>query len=220
MFGAYNAKTGAKLWSIDLTTGILAPPMSYAVDGEQYIAVLAGWGGAGGLAALKDPTTAVVRHGTNQGRLFVFRLGGRQTVSALEPEGNPLTEPPPQTADAATIAKGFDAFHRNCTVCHGFFAESDGVLPDLRTVPADIWSEYDNIVLGGALADGGMASFKDLLSHADVVAIRAYVLVAGACAVGGEKGEGEIGRFTVIPAFLAGRDPKPLLRPQFQQAAR
>jgi PQQ-dependent dehydrogenase (methanol/ethanol family) len=191
LFGAYDAKTGAKLWSIDLTTGILAPPVSYAVDGEQYIAVLAGWGGAGGLAALKDPTTAVVRHGTNQGRLFVFRLGGRQTVSALEPEGNPLTEPPPQTADAATIAKGFDAFHRNCTVCHGFFAESDGVLPDLRTVPADIWNQYDNIVLKGALADGGMASFRDLLSPADVVAIRAYVLSRAHALWDAKQGKGK-----------------------------
>ena len=49
-FSAYDARSGAKLWSIDLTTGILAPPMSYAIDGEQYIAVLAGWGGAAGLA--------------------------------------------------------------------------------------------------------------------------------------------------------------------------
>jgi len=176
IFAAYNAKTGEKLWSIDLKTGILAPPVSYAVDGQQYIALLAGWGGAGGLASLKDPTTAVVRTGTNQGRLFVFKLGGKQQVAALQPEGNPNVEPPPQTADAATIAKGFDAFHRNCTVCHGFFAESDGVLPDLRTVPPEIWSQYDNIVLGGALADGGMASFKDLLKKDDVTAIRAYVL--------------------------------------------
>lgn len=176
IFAAYDAKTGAKLWSIDLTTGILAPPISYSVDGEQYVALLAGWGGAGGLASLKDSNVAVIKHGTNQGRLFVFKLGGRQTVAALEPEGNPLIEPPPQMADAATIAKGFDIFHRNCTVCHGFFAESDGVLPDLRTVPPEIWDQYDQIVLGGALADGGMASFKDLLTKDDVTAIRAYVL--------------------------------------------
>jgi quinohemoprotein ethanol dehydrogenase len=176
IFAAYDAKTGTKLWSIDLKTGILAPPVSYSVDGEQYVAVLAGWGGAGGLAAFKDPNTAVLKYGTNQGRLFVFKLGGRQTVAALQPEGNPTTEPPAQTADAATVAKGFDLFHRNCTVCHGFFAESDGVLPDLRTVPPEIWSQYDAIVLDGALADGGMASFKDLLKKDDVTAIRAYVL--------------------------------------------
>ena len=176
IFAAYDAKTGAKLWSIDLKTGILAPPVSYAIDGQQYIALLAGWGGAGGLSALKDPTTAVIKYGTNQGRLFVFKLGGTQTVAALQPEGNPVTEPPPQTDSPATVEKGFTTFHRNCAVCHGYFAESDGVLPDLRTVPNEIWAQYDDIVLGGALADGGMASFKDLLTKDDVHAIRAYVL--------------------------------------------
>jgi len=176
IFGAYDAKTGEKLWSIDLKTGILAPPMSFAVGGQQYVAVLAGWGGAGGLAAFKDPTTAISKYKTNQGRLFVFALGGRKDVAPLSPEGAPPSEPPPQTADAATIAKGFDAYHRNCVVCHGFFAQSEGVIPDLREAPIEIWSQYDDIVLGGALADGGMASFKDVLSKDDVTAIRAYVL--------------------------------------------
>jgi len=175
--GAYDAKTGAQLWKLNLTTGILAPPMSYAVDGQQYVAVLAGWGGAGGLTDFKDPRSALSKYGTNQGRLFVFKLGGRQQVAALpSDEGVPTAEPPPQTANAATVQKGFDLYHRNCVVCHGFFAESDGVVPDLRTVSPEIWGQYDAIVLGGALADGGMASFKDALSKDDVAAIRAYVL--------------------------------------------
>jgi PQQ-dependent dehydrogenase (methanol/ethanol family) len=176
-FSAYDARSGGKLWSIDLTTGILAPPMSYAIDGEQYIAVLAGWGGAGGLSAFKDPHAALSKYGTNEGRLFAFRLGGRQGVAALPAEeGNIAVEPPPETADAATVQRGFDVFHRNCSVCHGFFAQSEGVVPDLRTVRSAIWDSYDAIVLGGALVDGGMASFKDALSKNDVAAIRAYVL--------------------------------------------
>jgi hypothetical protein len=61
-------------------------------------------------------------------------------------------------------------------VCHGFFAESEGVVPDLRASQPEIWAQFDDIVLGGALADGGMASFKDILSKDDVEAIKAYVL--------------------------------------------
>lgn len=176
IFAGYDAKSGAKLWSIDLKTGILAPPVSYTVDGTQYIALLAGWGGAGGLTDFKNPSSALSKYGTNQGRLFVFKLGGYKTVAPLASEGAPAAEPPKETADAATVAKGFDLYSRNCLVCHGFFAESEGVVPDLRLVPPEIWGEYDDIVLGGALADGGMASFKDLLSKNDVAAIRAYVL--------------------------------------------
>ena len=176
LFSAYDAKTGAILWSIDLKTGILAPPVSYAVDGVQYIALLAGWGGAGGLADPRDPNSAVSKYQTNQGRLFVFKLGGAQQVAALAPEGVPPAEPPPLSADAATLEKGFVKYSQTCAVCHGFYAQSDEVIPDLRLAPAPIWDQYDDIVLKGAMADGGMASFKDVLSKADVAAIRAYVL--------------------------------------------
>ncbi len=150
--------------------------MSYEIDGVQYIALLAGWGGAGGLAGFVDPNTALSKYKTNQGRLFVFKLGGSQQVAALEPEGVPPSEPPAQTADAATVAKGFTLYHRNCMVCHGFFAQSEGEVPDLRLIDAPVWNQFDDIVLGGILADSGMASFKDILNKDDVVAIRAYVL--------------------------------------------
>ncbi len=176
MFSAYNATNGKQLWSIDLKTGILAPAMTYEIDGEQYIALLAGWGGAGGLSAFKDPNTALSKYQTDQGRLFVFKLGGKQEVAALEPEGTPPAEPPPQTADAATIAKGFTLYHRTCLVCHGFYAQSEGEVPDLRLVDKAVWDQFDDIVRGGILADNGMASFKDVLSKDDAAAIKAYIL--------------------------------------------
>jgi alcohol dehydrogenase (cytochrome c) len=41
-FSAYDAKTLNELWSFDVGTGINAPPISYSVNGKQYIAVLVG----------------------------------------------------------------------------------------------------------------------------------------------------------------------------------
>lgn len=47
-FSAFDAKTGAKLWSFNCGAGVNAPPVSYEIDGEQYVAVAAGgsqiWG--------------------------------------------------------------------------------------------------------------------------------------------------------------------------------
>lgn len=176
IFAAYDAKTGQKLWSIDLKTGILAPPMSFEVDGQQYIALLAGWGGAGGLTDFKNPTSALTKYRSNQGRLFVFKIGGYRNVKPLPPEGAPMSEPPAQTADAASVQRGFVKYSQNCLVCHGFFAQSEGVVPDLREAPPEIWNAYDDVVLGGALSHNGMAPFSDLLTKADVGDIRAYVL--------------------------------------------
>lgn len=43
---AFDAKTLQKLWQFNTGAGVNAPPMSFSVDGKQYIAVLVGQGGA------------------------------------------------------------------------------------------------------------------------------------------------------------------------------
>ncbi len=52
-FAAYDATTLQELWSFNLGTPITAPPMTYSVDGKQYIAVVAG--GAVGVRAGRPP---------------------------------------------------------------------------------------------------------------------------------------------------------------------
>jgi glucose dehydrogenase len=41
-FDAFNATTGQKVWRYNLGAGVNAPPITYQVDGVQYIAVAAG----------------------------------------------------------------------------------------------------------------------------------------------------------------------------------
>ena len=177
IFAAYDAKDGRKLWSIDVKTAMSAPAITYTVDGEQYVAVAAAFGGSGGLGATCDPNTALQKYGNNQGRIFAFKIGGKRSVDAM-PSTVPtdLPKPPDEKIDAAMAAKGFDLFHRHCAVCHGVLLNSSGEVPDLRSVPPEIWNQYDAVVLDGALADAGMASFKDILNKDDVAAIRSYAL--------------------------------------------
>jgi alcohol dehydrogenase (cytochrome c) len=42
---ALDATTGTLLWEYPVSSGILAPPSSFSIDGKQYIAVESGWGG-------------------------------------------------------------------------------------------------------------------------------------------------------------------------------
>jgi glucose dehydrogenase len=41
-FNAYNSETGELLWQTSASAGVNAPPVTYQVDGKQYIAVAAG----------------------------------------------------------------------------------------------------------------------------------------------------------------------------------
>jgi alcohol dehydrogenase (cytochrome c) len=60
---AYDAESLKELWSFSLGTPITAPPMTYSVDGKQYVAVVAG--GATGVraAGLYQPTALVAVFG-------------------------------------------------------------------------------------------------------------------------------------------------------------
>jgi len=72
-FVAYRADNGEKLWSMDSQAGVVSGPVSYSVDGEQYISVTVGWGTAFGLiAAQKNPLS----------RVLSFKLGGTENLPA------------------------------------------------------------------------------------------------------------------------------------------
>lgn len=182
---AWKADNGEELWKIDTKTGIIAPPVTYTVDGEQYVAVAAGWGGAV-IAFMPEAATAIRKYG-NLGKIFAFKIGGQKTIEASEIQQEPTPKPPEETVSAAVVAKGDAAFHRYCAVCHGFLAMSAGVVPDLRHSTAETFARYKEIVIDGERKDNGMASFADYLGEDDVKAIRSYVIAQAKAAYDAEQ---------------------------------
>jgi quinohemoprotein ethanol dehydrogenase len=168
-FVAYRADTGAKAWELAVGSPISAPPITYEVDGIQHIAAMAAWGGQPGGPNPMGPEVV-------PGRLLVFALGGRQTLSGTPRGEHVAPTPMPLTASAEEVQAGAATYARRCSACHGNEAISAGVIPDLRYSQVQTFERYADIVLGGALASAGMPSFKETLSDADVAAIRAYVL--------------------------------------------
>ena len=173
-FEAYRANTGEKVWSMDVQRSVMAGPVSYEVKGEQYVAVLSGWGGVFALATGEVALKAGRR--PNIGRMLAFKLGGDAKLPPVQEIEMPVLDPPKSTATAATIESGGRLYQRFCSGCHGDVAVSGGVLPDLRysgTLKNDQWFE---IVLNGLLQPNGMVSFKKELSHQDAASVRAYVI--------------------------------------------
>jgi quinohemoprotein ethanol dehydrogenase len=170
---AYAADSGEALWEFPTQTGVIAPPVTFQMDGEQYISVLAGWGGAFGLAAgLKPPP------GPARSRILTFKLGGDVALPPV-PERVEYDPPPRTGASEETLQQGSDQYHRWCAGCHGNAAVSGGVLPDLRFMHPSRHESFKAIVLGGALKGAGMVSFADQLTEKDAEAIHAYIIEEG-----------------------------------------
>ena len=170
-FTAYDAATGAKLWNYRTQNSVVAPASTYELDGEQYVALMVGYGGAGATFASAlngDPVRT-------PGRLMVFKLGGK----AVAPD---YKVPPKPKLDLAGVSSkgdataGFALFQENCVGCHGGSAVG-GYLADLR-VSQMLRTEADfkSVVIDGALRSKGMVSFAKYMTPKEAEDIRAYLL--------------------------------------------
>ncbi len=169
---AYRATDGKLLWEFDTGIGIMAPPMTYQVDGTQYVAVLAGWGGPEVLG-----NRATGKGKVALGKLLSFALGGTATLPPYEHVVQPVPMPTFQlAASKPEIEKGRILFATFCARCHGAEVASGGLVPDLRYSAPGIHQKFEEIVRGGALRELGMPSFSEDLTSAQVRLIHAYVL--------------------------------------------
>ncbi len=173
-FEAYRADTGEKVWSFDAQTGVIAGPVTYAVKGEQYVAVLAGWGGVFPLAA--GEVAFKSGHVRNISRMLAFKFGGKASLPPLPELETPRLNPPSSTGSASEIRHGEAVYQRFCSECHGDVAVSGGVLPDLRYSEFLKNDRWFAIVRDGLLQSGGMVGFAKEVSQQDAAAVRSYVI--------------------------------------------
>ncbi len=182
-FIAYRDDTGERVWSAITQSATVAAPISYMLDGEQYVALLTG------SRALPTTGAGVVgrttQASTNNSRLLVYKLGSSVALStrivtdAEQSSGERVLNPPAQTASHETIAQGEQVYGRLCSVCHGPSAvsESGDTFPDLRYSERLNTSEaWNSVVIDGELESTGMVSFEAVLQGDDAEAIRAFVI--------------------------------------------
>ena len=183
-FNAYAADTGSEVWNYPVQGGIMASPITYELDGEQYVAVAQGWGGESSLpfGAISGPLNMV-----NISRLMVFKRGGNAKLPVIETDEQLL--PPHKLAMASTerVEHGRELFNQYCAVCHGGNAISGGIVPDLRYRIGDLDPAWQSIVIDGAFAVNGMPAWKDYISPEEADTIKSYV--AYEARLGHERGE-------------------------------
>ena len=153
--------------------------MTYELDGEQYVAILVGWGGVWDVAT--GDVYNISKGARNISRMLVFKLGAKGQLPPIPPLAQLPLDPPKFTGTPEQVARGANNFARYCSVCHGDNAVGGNLNPDLRR------STYINapegiraVVMDGVLMQvdhpKGMVSFKSVFKPEDVEDIRQYII--------------------------------------------
>jgi quinohemoprotein ethanol dehydrogenase len=168
MLLAYDAYKGKPLWQANVHSGVVAPPITYEVDGKQYLTLAAGWGGVLGRS---------VRF-TDQsypGTLSPLALGAKKATPTFPVLTSTLIDLP-SSADSTIIGTGKRMYDQYCQRCHGTPGDGGGAMPDLTFSRAEVFEQFTNIVHDGAYLPKGMPNFGDRLKPEDVNAIKQYIL--------------------------------------------
>jgi PQQ-dependent dehydrogenase (methanol/ethanol family) len=175
-FAAYNSVDGRQLWSAHAGTGIQAAPITYEVDGEQYVAVVGGWGGSlGSFEGDPGPNPELQA----VGRVLAYKLDSDESLPPATVVEYRLPDVAEPEVSAAALERGSLLFFERCSWCHGYGAVGNGSFPDLRFTSEANHGIWNSILLEGAYLSRGMPTFEGVLTEDDAEVIRAYVIRQG-----------------------------------------
>ena len=167
-FAAYSADKGEKLWEAPIGVGMVAPPVTYEVDGRQYVSIAVGWGGVFG-----QFQRATDKH--DLGRVYTFALGAEKPLPVVPayPLGELISG---VKYDPAHISEGTKLYVSNCVFCHGVPGiDKGGNIPNLGYVPSRDIANLSDFVFNGPFVKKGMPDFTGKLSADDVEKIKAFI---------------------------------------------
>jgi len=173
MLMAYDASTGDIMWEFDAGLGISAPPITYMINGRQYISLLVGFGG--GFSGYSPAAELGWSYGVHTRRLLSFSLDGSADMAELPPPyfpeplvDNDFTINEEMAAMGATV-------YSSCGACHGGGALAGGMAPDLRASALMLNSgSFTSVVRAGELSGRGMPAFPDITDE-ELEALQHYI---------------------------------------------
>ena len=173
-FVAYDALSGDVLWEVTVGLGIIGSPVTYMIDGEQYVSVAAGWGGVAGRSGAPRGEAAKYQQ---FGQVLSFKLDGSAPMPLLVARPESAFVPDielPMASDE--LAQGRQLYGENCAACHGGRGASMGAMPNLQESNQAIHEAFEQIVREGLFETRGMPAFGERLSSNEVRLIQAYIV--------------------------------------------
>jgi quinohemoprotein ethanol dehydrogenase len=174
-FVAYDATDGTSLWTFEAGLGISAPPVTYTVNGEQRVALLVGWGGAGPAIGGSMNRQHGWAYKAQPRHLLSFSLQGTASMPHMPPPVFP--QPLAQAdfeVDGLLAEQGNKLWAKHCVLCHGAGAVSGGYSPDLRASSIPLYADAFADIMDGSRQAAGMPRFTELTA-ADRKALQHYI---------------------------------------------
>lgn len=162
MFRAYDKRVGKVVFEIEMPTLVTGAPMTYVLNGRQYVVV------------------AVSKRG-EPAELVALTLDGVSENGPAPAGGVPLAEAPASTRLAAQtftatpeeLALGETKFGQVCAICHG--AKGVG-MPGGNAPPLTNRTDYENIARVIAQGQGEMPSMAAALKPEEIDAVAKYTV--------------------------------------------
>jgi quinohemoprotein ethanol dehydrogenase len=165
---AYQARNGAKLWESAVGTGIVAAPMTYEVDGTQYVSIAVGWGGVYGLFQRASDRLG-------PGAVYTYALGGKAPLpEAAQYRLGALVSG--VAYDPALVTDGMGVYVTYCLFCHGVpGVDRGGNIPNLGYSSAEVVADLQKFVFAGPGVANGMPDFTGKLTLEQLDMIKAFI---------------------------------------------
>jgi len=180
-FSIRDDMTGEILWQYDIRSGGIASPVTYLVDGTQYITIFVGWGGVVGQAEN-------IAGRLHPGTVYTFKIGGdAPALEKLPPATLAFTSlKPDPSATPNHLGEGFNLYAQYCIGCHGNPWFTGGNIPGLMLSSDGVFNSYEDIVLGGRLLAEGMPNFDGMLTPEELADIKNFMLYTANTFSGGD----------------------------------
>lgn len=167
-FRAFDARNGKQLWATPVGSGVIAAPMTYEVDGKQYVSIAVGWGGVYGQSA---------RHSDlrTRGTVYTYVLGGSSKTPPFERYAlGPLISG--VTYDPKDVQAGAALYVSHCVFCHGVpGVDKGGNISNLGYVDKSLIQNLETALFERPFAAEGMPDYRGKLTASDVAKLKAFI---------------------------------------------
>ncbi|OFC69629.1 PQQ-dependent dehydrogenase, methanol/ethanol family [Alteromonas confluentis] len=178
---AYNSETGELVFSTETGIGILAPPITYQINGVQYVTVAAGWGGGFGMKNLftnklrsNAVLTFALQNESNPSVNIVNEIVAKE-FNRFTPADSQVVPDLSWQVSRPLFEAGERLFDSHCAVCHVVDDSRGGIAPNLLSSLMTAEEPLSAIILHGALQSRGMPSFVNKLDKSDAQALSHYL---------------------------------------------